>query len=143
MLTERTLKSISVTDRDNNAPNMLVSRLSIDQIKSQYAITHEKCDVDASSSASSASIINFNFIVRFERVRRMDGSTSNAEISGTIINTIISTIIAGTNPKPKHTRNAVLTTCKPRICLPVRQKHTELLQTQENNSTTHAHKQLS
>ena len=105
-LATRILTSMPVTERDTTMSIVYVTKLRIDQIKSQHATIHKKHDLEASSASISVGIDNFNFIISFMHARNACRSAINIEISGATLNQIITTISTGTKPKMKYAHDA-------------------------------------
>lgn len=96
-------------------PSSVVSRLSTEQLKSSYVIIHQKYAV---SAGSVASINNFAFVISIIVGGEVDLNAQNIQISGSLMNQIISNVSLGNRPTPKFIYDATVPISQP-ICQPM------------------------
>ena len=107
-LTERLLSS--PPSNVASQPSSFVTKLTTEQLKSLHVIIHDKYTV---SAGSVASINNFSFVVSIIVGGEVDLNAQNIQISGALMNQIISNVSLGNKPTPKFIYDATVPNCQP------------------------------
>ena len=107
-LTERLLSS-PPCDMTLSQPSSFASKLSTEQIKSSHALVHHK---HALAAGSVASINNFAFVVSIIVGGEVDLRAKHIQISGALMNQIITNVSTGNKPTPKFIYDATVPVCQ-------------------------------